>query len=202
MTRRFLFSLIFSLLSISLFSQTWFLKEKGGKFGYVDSLGKVKIPFEYSNFIIYTPEFTDSIAFVMVIESGKSKIKAIDRNNRKLFTVFNFDNGPDYVEEGLFRIIDDRTGFIGFADMNGRVIISPRFFYADSFSEGFAAFNEEGKFELLDEEHTTITGGKWGYIDKSGKVIFPAVFDKAFSFEDGTAEVRVGEYVFYLLHEK
>ena len=59
-----------------------------------------------------------------------------------------------------------------------------------------AAFNEGGKFESVKEEHTAISGGKWGYVDKTGKVVFPAIFDKAFHFENGEAEVRIGAYVF------
>jgi hypothetical protein len=200
MVKRLYISGVLFLFSISLFSQTWYSKERGEKYGYVDLMDKVKIPFEYS--IIFNSEFTDSIAFVGIIENGKGKIKAIDRNNRKLFTVFNYDNGPDYVKEGLFRIQDDSIGYIGFADMDGNIIIPTHFFYADSFSEGFAAFNVGGKIEPIDEEHDAIVGGKWGYIDKTGKEIFPAIFDKAFPFEEGKAKVQIGKNVFYITKEQ
>ena len=195
MTKRVLIFLILSIIPFSLFSQTWYLKEKGNKFGYIDSLGIVKIPFIYR--FAYTHEFTESIAFVVVTDSGKGKIKAINRNNKELFTVFNFDNGPDYVEEGLFRIVDDSTGCIGFADMNGKIVIPTQFFFVRPLSEGFAAFNSGGKFEM-DYEYTAIVGGKWGYIDKTGKEIFPAIFDKAYPFDEGEAKVQIGEYVFYI----
>lgn len=39
---------------------------------------------------------------------------------------FHYDNGPDYVREGLYRIVDDR-GRMGYADESGRVVIAPRF---------------------------------------------------------------------------
>ena len=34
---------------------------------------------------------------------------------------FHYDNGPDYVREGLYRIVDDR-GRMGYADESGRVV--------------------------------------------------------------------------------
>ncbi|GHT13517.1 hypothetical protein FACS189426_18540 [Bacteroidia bacterium] len=167
--------------------------------GYVDSLGEIKIPFEYS--MAFTNTFADSIAFVVVMKNSKGVIKAIDRNNKKLFTVFNYDNGPDYPEEGLFRIKDDNTGYIGFADMKGKIVIPSQFFFVNPFSNGFAAFNTGGKIEI-EGEHTIVTGGKWGYIDKEGKEIFPAIFDKAFSFNEGKAEVRIGKHIFYISHNE
>ncbi|MDR3339684.1 MAG: WG repeat-containing protein [Candidatus Symbiothrix sp.] len=191
-------SIFFFCFSFSVFSQTWFMEERNDKCGYVDSSGNIKIPFEYP--FAFTDSFSDAIAFVMVIEDGKGKIKAIDRNNKKLFSVFIYDNGPDDVSEGLFRIQDDSTGYIGFADMNGKVIIPPRFFYIGPFGEGLAAFNTGGHVETIDEEHTSVVGGKWGYINKEGKEVFPAIFDNAWSFDEGKAKVQIGKYVFYISH--
>jgi hypothetical protein len=188
-TRYIFINIIFSLFSITVFSQVWYVEERNDLYGYVDSLGVVKIPFEYT--FAYTDSFLNTIAFV----ADKGKIKVIDRNNRKLFTVFKLDNGPDYVEEGLFRIQDDCTGNIGFANMEGNMVVLPRFFHADPFRDGLAAFNVGGWLEPIGE-YTKIAGGKWGYIDKTGKEIFPAIFDKAYPFEDGKAKVQIGDNIF------
>ena len=50
---------------------------------------------------------------------------------------FHYDNGPDYVREGLYRIVDDR-GRMGYADESGRVVIAPRFAFALPFEDGKA----------------------------------------------------------------
>lgn len=50
---------------------------------------------------------------------------------------FHYDNGPDYVREGLYRIVDDR-GRMGYADESGRVVIAPRFAFALPFEGGKA----------------------------------------------------------------
>jgi hypothetical protein len=188
--------MILCCISITVSSQTLFLKEKDGMVGYVDSAGITKIPVEYR--FAYTDTFTCAIAFVAITENGKWKIKAIDRNNKKLFTVLCFDNGPDYVEEGLFRIEDDHTGYMGFADMEGNIVIEPRFVFVRPFHDGLAAFNTGGRFELTDDinKYHAIVGGKWGYIDKQGHEVFPAIFDSAYSFEDKKANVKTGPYSF------
>jgi hypothetical protein len=149
-----------------------------------------KLPYEYPL------TFADKqivIAFVAV----DGKIKAIDKNNNQLFTVFNIDNGPDYEKEGLIRIVDDSTGLIGFADMEGHIVISPKYFFAYPFEQGLSAFNEGGKKEKMDEYHYT-AGGKWGFIDKKGEVVFPPVFDSVSNLDNGKTEVKINNYHFYL----
>jgi hypothetical protein len=176
---------------LSALSQTLFLAEKDEMYGYVGASGKVQIPYEYH--LAFTSKLR-TIAFVA--EHGK--IKAIDKNNNRLFTVFNIDNGPDYEQDGLFRIVDDSTGYIGFADMEGQVVIPPKYFFARPFEQGLAPFNEGGRMEAVDKEYHTIAGGKWGFIDKQGNVVFPAIFDSVSSFEDGKAKVTINNHHFYL----
>ena len=62
----------------------------------------------------------------------------------------------------------------GFVDRSGRVVIPPRFQFAERFSEGLA------RVELDD---------RYGYIDRTGKVVIEARFQKAFRFSDGLARV-------------
>ena len=92
---------------------------------------------------------------------------------RKLFNVFKYDNGADYVREGLFRITDDK-GLIGFADTLGNIIIKPQFKFAFPFENGKAkvTFSGESK-EVPDsngEKHYW-DSSQWFYINKNGKII-------------------------------
>ena len=53
--------------------------------------------------------YTDTLKkFAIVLKKGDGCI-AIDRNENKLFEVFWYDNGPDYISEGLFRIKNNVT---------------------------------------------------------------------------------------------
>lgn len=58
----------------------------------------------------------------------------------------------------------------GFADADRKIIIAPAYEEADFFSEGFAAVKK---------------GGKWGYINKTGKVVIPFKYTVAKPFRVG-----------------
>jgi hypothetical protein len=56
------------------------------------------------------------------------------------------------------------------------MIIEPQFEEAGIFSEGLAAIE---------------INGKWGYIDKSGKLVIEPQFTDAWNFSEGLAPVKV-----------
>lgn len=181
--------------------------EKSEKYGYADSKGKIVIPFGK-----YPRVFTDTIktiGFVAVRHQGLSQVKgyyAIDRNDEILFQVYPFDNGVDIVEEGLFRIVDEQ-GLIGFANMDGEIVIQPRYAYVDRFMDGLASFCAgcPRRTYINDKEETARKKGdeyQWegneiiinrkhayGYINRSGDTVLQAVYDRAGPFVDGIAVV-------------
>ena len=139
--------------------------------GYVDSSGKVVIPAGKYPYI-FTAEF-DKIAFVLL--KDRKGVYAIDRNEKILFQVCSYEIGPDIVSNGLFRIIEN--GKIGFANMNGEIVIKPRFQFVYPFQEnGFAIFCENGTWSMLDK-YIPVIKGKWGVINRQGVVVIPATHD-------------------------
>jgi hypothetical protein len=76
--------------------------------------------------------------------------------------------------------------FFGYIDQTGRHVIdlNPAFSGAhEMFSEGLAAFSNQY--------------GKWGYMDKTGKVAIEPQFEMAYSFSEGMARVKqYGKYTF------
>jgi len=112
--------------------------------------------------------------FIIRYEEGKGFV-AIDRDGKRLFTVFPFDNGPDYPSEGLFRIVEDNK--IGFANLRGEVVIQPRFSAVRPFHGGLAAFCDNCITVSYGEYHAW-ENGQWGFIDTSGNIIIPAQYDK------------------------
>ena len=139
--------------------------------GYVDSSGKVVIPAGKYPYI-FTAEF-DKIAFVLL--KDRKGVYAIDRNEKILFQVCSYEIGPDIVSNGLFRIIEN--GKIGFANMNGEIVIKPRFQFVNTFQEnGFAIFCENGTWSMLDK-YIPVIKGKWGVINRQGVVVIPATYD-------------------------
>lgn len=148
--------------------------------GYVDGKGKWRI--EPGKYFLYTNTF-DKIA--IVYSKMDSDLVAIDRNEKVLFHVHIFDNGPDEISEGFYRIkIDSKYGF---ANKDG-IAIYPKFDFVFPFSEGLAVVVIGCHFEQVGEYHKVV-GGKWGYMDTNGTVLTTPEYEWAGSFEESTARV-------------
>lgn len=87
-----------------------------------------------------------------------------------------FDNGADFFEEGLSRIISKKK--IGFVNEQLETVIEPQFDFAYSFKDSKSMVCNGCKEEKEPNgEHTMIVGGKWGIINKKGEVILPLEYD-------------------------
>ena len=116
---------------------------------------------------------TDTIQDIGFVYENKpnARIVCIDNQGKELFYVFKCDNGPDYIREGLFRIMDE-DGLIGFADSLGNVVIKPQFKFAFPFENGKAKVTFTGKQKAMpDGEHHEWVSDKWQYISKKGELI-------------------------------
>lgn len=131
-------------------------------YSYLNKDGDVIIP-RGKYMICFTDTFR---TYAIVLQQDKGFI-GIDRNEKELYRVFPFDNGPDISSDGLFRIIRDDK--IGYADsLTGKIVIQPRYPCAFPFQEGKAkvSLNCDSRQE---GEHSSWTGEEWFFIDKSGK---------------------------------
>ncbi len=112
--------------------------------------------------------FTDTLKQFAIVMKKDGSLIAIDKTEKKLFDVFKYDNGPDYVSDGLFRII--KNGKIGYADTNGNIVIQPRFTCAFSFKNGKAKVALDCT-TVTEGEHNRWESARWFYIDKHGNRI-------------------------------
>ncbi|AEA42634.1 WG repeat-containing protein [Fluviicola taffensis] len=140
--------------------------EYGTSYGYTNKFGDTIIPvgeFEYC--------FSDLFATFAYVSDKKFKDKgivAINRNKELIFEAFIYDNGPDYINEGLFRI--KRNGKIGFADLTGKVVIDAKYGCAYPFENGKAKVSLDCE-TIQDGEHSSWESDNWFYIDKKGNKI-------------------------------
>jgi hypothetical protein len=141
--------------------------EIGVESGYRNSQGDTVIPLGK-----YYYCFTDTLRdFAIVWEkkgAAAGSLIGIDRQEKKLFDVFWFDNGPDYISEGLFRI--QKNGKIGYANEKGEIIIEPQYACAFPFEQGKAKVAFTCK-TIPDGEHQSWESENWLYIDTKGKEI-------------------------------
>lgn len=94
---------------------------------------------------------------------------AINRRKQILYKPFIYDNGPDYVQEGLLRFVEN--GKMGFVNEAGKKVIPAQFDFVYPFEKGKARFCNGCK-TIKDGEHSMIDEktGEWGEVDKKGRI--------------------------------
>lgn len=99
---------------------------------YLNERGDTIVP--YGKYRYCQTDTIKKIGFVYENKPKDARIICINDAGKELFYVFKYDNGPDYIQEGLFRIMNE-DGLVGFADSLGNVIIEPQFKFAYPFKE-------------------------------------------------------------------
>lgn len=137
--------------------------EVGVPICYLNEQGDTIIPYGKYKFCQ-----TDTIRHIGFVYENRqnARIVCIDNQGKELFYVHKYDNGPDYICEGLFRIMDE-DGWIGFADSLGNVVIKPQFKFATSFENGKAQATTSGD-AINDGEHSFWKSDEWQLIDHKG----------------------------------
>jgi len=79
-------------------------------------------------------------------------------------------------------------------DSKNKKIFEGQFDNGNEYSEGLAAVNKGGKFEESENPDgpsvTYFTGGKWGFIDSTGKQVIDFKYDAVQPFKNGLARVK------------
>lgn len=160
----------------------WKSFEDGDLVGFKDAQGKV----------VLSPRFQVAQEFTpggMACGADKDGWVCIDGQGTPLLRPFIFDNGPDEFSEGLARFVEAEK--IGFFDQAGIKKIPARYSFALPFTDDRAAFCD-GCTRRCEEggEHCSMTGGKWGLIDRTGAEVVAASFDEIGTFEGGKASAK------------
>jgi hypothetical protein len=124
-------------------------------------IGQVVIKAKFPN--VYTDTF-----YSMAIVNINLEWVCIDKYERIILKPFIYDNGPDYIQEGLFRFVENNK--IGFANSDGRKIIMAKYDFATPFKNGISNYTKGGQREYdKGGEHWWWTGGyESGYINQDG----------------------------------
>lgn len=185
---------IFSLILFICFSaqaqkkssppELYYFFGKDSLIGVKDKQGKIIIPakFEYAYFdeedlrvqgdkiLFYNRDTVqrNSLAHNQVLSF-------YDRSGRFLFHPFMYDAGPDYLEEGFSRYIENNK--MGFRDRSNNVVLPARYDFVEQFEYGLAAVCNGCRLYVdstIDDEHNTrLSDGAWGLINQKGQVIVP-----------------------------
>jgi hypothetical protein len=172
---------------------------KDGKAGFIDSTGKIVIPYIYDE----VKEFSDDLAAVrsgelwgFIDKSGKYIIPA----KYTYTSSFSFGVAQVYYEEKYHFINKDGSIFdvqcenyeefsegmiktknndlFGFANYSGKTIVPAEYEKAFSYNEGIG-------YALKDSE--------WYFFDKQGKLLFKTKYDPLGRYSEGFIQVKIGD---------
>ena len=136
---------------------------------YLNERGDTIVP--YGKYRYCQTDTIKKIGFVYENKPKDARIICINDAGKELFYVFKYDNGPDYIQEGLFRIMNE-DGLVGFADSLGNVIIEPQFKFAYPFKGGKTKATLKGERKVVPEsdgEKHYWESETWFYIDKKNR---------------------------------
>jgi hypothetical protein len=130
--------------------------------GYKNTDGEIIIKSKYTN-------APDTLFKMAIVLNSNSEFVCIDRSDKIILKPFIYDNGPDYLEEGLFRFIENDK--IGFANSDGQKIVKANYDFATPFKDGLSEYTLGGHREYeKDGEHWSWTGSyETGFINKNGQ---------------------------------
>jgi len=166
-------TIVFSDIDYSYKEGLLLIKSKS-KYGFIDTLGKITIPFVYEK----ASSFSEEVAAVCL----NGKYGYINKYNEVIIP-FMYESANDFSEglapvmlHGTWRYIDKKN--------KQHIQLANSINEAHPFSNGLATvYNSHNK---------------GGYINQSGDLVIPDIYEYADSFKDGIALVESGPYVGYI----
>jgi hypothetical protein len=182
---------------------------KDNLYGYIDKSGKEAILPQFNNCF----DFSEGLA--AVLKDGKWGF--ID--NKGVLKITNIYSIAGSFSENLASVKETSGGKFGYIDKTGKKVIDFKYDVADEFINGLARIKKDGFFGLIDKNDTMVIkniyknvgqlyedliyfqssdNNKFGFLDKSGKIIIEATYDAASDFSEGLAAIRVGNSYGYI----
>jgi hypothetical protein len=164
----------------------------GSKTGYIDKDGKTAI----SPTLDAGENFSDGLACVWL----HKKAGFIDTKGN-IAIDFRFDRCSSFSEGLAAVMISDKWGYI---DKSGNMVVAPIFAEVQPFSNGVAVVRVDGsefppKAERrIEGTNIAIEAGRFGVIDRSGRLLLQPQFFQLGDFSDGLAWVNLGQK--YIVH--
>jgi hypothetical protein len=175
-----------------------------GLYGYIDRTGRMVIPARFSR----SGRFVQGLAPVQC-DTGVYNYGYIDRSGKTVLPC-KYQEASHFTSDGLART--RMWDLYGYIDRQGRTVLNFAYKLAGNFNGGLCYVLKDGGFVFIDRNgkpHISIVpfdlvgdfGGdlapyrkaenlRWGYIDRNGHSVLPAVFFEAFPFSRGLALVQ------------
>lgn len=197
-----------------------------GKWGYIDKTGKLVLPMQFTHAesfseglvaiktgdrgafidhagkIIFevpldvTLGFHEGIAGVLY----RGTLAYFDRSGKQISPPLGYGPKSNSFSEGLVPVeIKEKVGFM---DRTGKIVIAPQFVGAEDFREGLAPVrvHSEETTWCAREPSGSRKGftNKWGFIDKTGKMVIAPQYESAEPFSEGLAVINNCDEAFFI----
>jgi hypothetical protein len=178
---------------------------RGNKIGFINTSGELAISYKYT----YARGFSEGLA---VVQNSEGLYGYIDTSGKQVIP-FQYKSAGDYSER--WAPVQNTKGKWGFIDKQGKIVIPYKYNNAHGFSEGLATvYNASGHVGFINTKGTLVIGyqkynrafpfkegfalvgvvtksdpsGKFGYIDRQGKLLTKLAYQSASSsFNNGHA---------------
>lgn len=156
----------------------------GTSYFFIDKSGNVA--FQGNDLLRLDGTFKETLAKVALLGTRPNGSGFVDKSGKTIFRG-NYVNAGDFSEGLAWFAIENPPGHLphkcGYVEKSGQQIIPAQFSMCSDFSEGLAAVD---------------SGGKWGFIDRKGKMVIRPQFDGISldlgGFSEGLAAVYVGTF--------
>lgn len=175
-----------------------------GRYGYIDRSGRMVIPARFAR----SGRFVNGMTFAQC-DTGVYNYGYIDRTGRQVLPC-KYQDAFNFTPDGLARA--RMWDLYGYIDRRGTTVLNFAYRFGGNFDgglsyvfkdEGFAFIDRKGKRHINIPQFDLVGdfGGelapvrrtanlRWGYIDRNGRPVVPAVFFEAFTHFRGMALVR------------
>jgi hypothetical protein len=197
-----------------------------GKWGYLDKTGKLAIPMKFTHAENFSEGLAaikdgDKGAFIdhdaktvfevpldvtlgfqegIVGVLNRGTLSYFDRSGKQISPPLGYGPKSHSFSEGLVPV--EIKGKTGFMDRTGKIVIEPQFEDAEDFHEGLAPVKvRSAETTWCPRAPTGSRKGftmKWGYIDKTGRMVIPAEFESVGSFSEGLGAINQCDEGFFV----
>ena len=156
----------------------------GIRYGYKDKNGNIIV----HPFYIKAGNFSET-GIAAVMNAGYWHY--INVYGQEMVRPYPVNYKPDTFSEGLSRYVDYSRLEIGFINNKGEIVIKAQYEDALPFSDGLAGVCEFSSSRGFDRKgvYSNSDYMKWGFINKKGEMVIPALYHKVTPFKNGKAVV-------------
>ncbi|WP_304335483.1 WG repeat-containing protein, partial [Conchiformibius steedae] len=153
-----------------------------------DSQNRLLVPFgTYPVIMAYNTFSHNGKLLLNVVAKGK-KLGVIDRNGKTVVPMqYTYIQMPKQADEPIIIVKDSEDGTrYGLTDQTGKLLLEPRYYRIDHFSEGLAAYSADPITKYGEKN----PHARYGYLDTQGNTVITPQFANAHEFSADVAWVQ------------